>query len=97
MLEERIYYTKLYDYYGNLLTDKQREYFEDYYFSNLSLQEISENYNVSRNAIHKQVKEAIEKLKYYEENLKLLEKCEKINKIIKSLDKDLQNKIKEWI
>ena len=24
---------ELYDYYGNLLTDKQRMYFEDYYFN----------------------------------------------------------------
>ena len=42
-MEERNYLIILYDYYGELLTDKQRMYFEDYYFNNLSLGEISEN------------------------------------------------------
>ena len=31
--------TIVYDYYGELLTEKQQLYFEDYYFNNLSLQE----------------------------------------------------------
>ena len=46
----------LYDFYGELLNDKQREYFEDYYFNNLSLGEISENTGLSRNAMHKNIK-----------------------------------------
>ena len=37
----------LYDYYGNLLTSSQQNYFVEYYFNNLSLSEISENLNVS--------------------------------------------------
>ena len=60
-MEEFIYYNNLYDFYGNLLTEKQRQYFEDYYFNNLSLQEIAENYNISRNAVYNSLKE-IEKL-----------------------------------
>ena len=97
MLEEYDYYIRLYDYYGSLLTEKQQKYFEDYYFSNLSLSEISENYNISRNAIHKMLKETRELLKYYEEKLKLIEKSKNITKLIKDLDLDLQDKIKEWI
>ncbi|MBQ9182068.1 MAG: hypothetical protein IJ134_05515 [Bacilli bacterium] len=97
MLEEYDYYIRLYDYYGSLLTEKQQKYFEDYYFSNLSLSEISENYNISRNAIHKMLKETRELLKYYEEKLKLIEKSKNITKLIKNLDLDLQDKIKEWI
>lgn len=56
------YIIDLYDIYGELLTSKQQDYFEDYYFNNLTLAEMSENYNVSRNAVHKQIKEAEEKL-----------------------------------
>ena len=33
-MEEYVYYNELYDLYGDLLTDKQKKYFEDYYFSN---------------------------------------------------------------
>lgn len=93
-MEERIYLGILFDYYGTLLTDKQRMYFEDYYFNNLTLSEISSNNNISRNAIHKQIKDANEKLKEYENNLKLYEKSKKI---IKILDKIENEKIKEEI
>ena len=40
---------ELYDIYGLLLTDKQRMYFEEYYFMDLSLQEIADNYEISKN------------------------------------------------
>ena len=89
--------TILYDYYGELFTDKQQKYFEDYYFSNLSLQEIAENYNVSRNAIHNSLKEIIKKLKYYEDKLKLYKKGKEINKLIENIDENLKEKIKELI
>ena len=64
-MEELVYYSSLFDYYGNLLTKKEQEYFEDYYFNNLSLQEIANNYEVTRNAISKTLKESKEKLDYY--------------------------------
>ena len=89
--------TILYDYYGELLTDRQQLYFEDYYFSNLSLQEIAENNNVSRNAVHKSLKDIIDKLHYYEDKLKLYEKGKEINKLIENIDDDLKNRIKELI
>ncbi|MCR4771377.1 MAG: DNA-binding protein [Oscillospiraceae bacterium] len=41
----------LFDYYGDLLTDKQREYFDLYYRDDLSLSEIAENEGVSRQAV----------------------------------------------
>ena len=41
---DRDYIVMLYDFYGELFNDKQREYFEDYYFNNLSLAEIGSNY-----------------------------------------------------
>ena len=66
-MEETIYLSTLFDYYGVLLTDKQRLYFEDYYFNNLTLSEMSINNNISRNAVHKQIKDATLKLKQYEE------------------------------
>ena len=55
-MEDREYLVILYDFYGELLSDIQREYFEAYYFDNLSLSEISENTDKSRNAIHKCIK-----------------------------------------
>ena len=89
--------TILYDYYGELLTDKQKLYFEDYYFDNLSLQEIAENNNISRNAVHNSLKDIVNKLKFYEEKLKLYEKGKEINKLIENMDETIKNKIKELI
>ena len=97
MLEEGIYLNSLYDYYSELLTEKQRLYFEEYYFNNLTLAEISENYEVSRNAAHKNIKETTLKLLEYEEKLKLYEKGCKIRKIIESLDENIKEQIEEWI
>ena len=96
-MENQVLLCILYDYYGELLTDKQKKYFKDYYFENLSLSEMSENYNISRNAIHKNIKETEDKLLYYEEILKLYEKNKKIKKIIVKLDDDLKEKILELI
>ncbi len=96
-MEDRIYLINLYDYYGDLLTTKQKEYFESYYFDNLSLGEISENTSVSRNAIHKQLKEVKDLLEHYEEILKLYNKKIKINDIIKDIDKDIKEQIEELI
>jgi predicted DNA-binding protein YlxM (UPF0122 family) len=96
-MDKEIYLSGLYDYYGALLTDKQREYFENYYFNNLSLAEIAENYNTSRNAIHKQIKDTENKLLYYEDKLGLCRKSLEIMEIIKELDEDIIEQIEELI
>lgn len=85
----------LYDFYGELLNDKQKSYFEDYYFNNLSLGEISENENVSRNAVHKSIKSIERKLYNYEEKLKLYQKSQELNEIADSIqDEKLRERIK---
>lgn len=93
-MDDRTYLTILYDYYGNLFNDSQKKYFEEYYFNNLSLSEISENYNVSRNAVHKQVKAVEEKLNEYESILRLYKKNIKLNKVLEKLnDEELKKEI----
>lgn len=95
-MEDRIYLTMLYDIYGDLLTEKERKYFEAYYFDNLSLGEISENMDVSRNAVHKSIKLVIEKLNEFESKLHLKGKNEILSKIINSInDEELKEKLNE--
>ena len=84
----------LYDYYSELFNDKQKKYFEEYYFDNLSLSEISENEGLSRNAIHKTVKNVVNKLYEYEDKLRLYEKDEKIKSIINKInDKEIKKEL----
>lgn len=82
-MEEIIYYSELYDLYKNLLTNKQKEYFEEYYFKNLSFGEIAKNYNISRNAIYHQLKLTKELLEDYEEKIKLRSKLKELESVIK--------------
>lgn len=96
-MEEQLYLTNLYDYYKELLTEKQRNYFEEYYFNNLSLSEISENCGVSRNAVHKQLKEIENKLIEYEEKLKLYSKSIEIKRILVNIDEETKIKIENLI
>lgn len=96
-MDKEIYLCSLYDYYHELLTDKQKDYFEDYYFNNLSLAEIAENNETSRNAIHKQIKDVENKLLGYEDKLKLCEKYQELKEIIKDLDEDIKEQIEELI
>lgn len=68
-MEEFVYYNALFDIYSELLTEKERETFKDYYQEDLSLSEIASEKNVSRSAVFKTLNTVLEKLKYYEEKL----------------------------
>ena len=95
-MDDVVYFNRLYDFYGDLLTDKQRLYFEDYYQNNLTLSEMASNYCVSRNAIHKQLKKIIEIMKNYELKLGLVDKVNKILDLVRD-NKDLLEKIERVI
>ena len=99
-MEEEVYLTILYDYYGALLTEKQRLYFTYYYFDNLSLQEIKENLDVSRNAIHKElkiIKDKFGEIKAYK--FKGMEKSESMSKesIIENTKLAFASKIRSFL
>ena len=96
-MDNRLYLIDLYDIYGSILTEKQQRYFEDYYFNNYSLGEISENYEVSRNAIFKNIKDSEAKLLNLEDNLKIYDKNKRIKKIMEGnpLEKQILDIIEE--
>lgn len=81
----------LYDIYQALLTEKQRQYFEDYYYMDLSISEISENYNISRNGAFDQIKRTVATLFDYEDKLHLHEKYNKILNL--KIDEETKNLI----
>jgi predicted DNA-binding protein YlxM (UPF0122 family) len=96
MMDERVYLNDLYDLYGKLLNDIQRKYFEYYYFDNLSLGEIADLLDVSRNAVHKNIKLVETKLNDFESKLNLYKKNIKLQKIIGKIeDKNLKRELDE--
>lgn len=95
-MDKRLYLINLYDYYSVLLTEKQCNYFEDYYFNNLSLKEISDNEQISRNAVFKQLKNIENKLTNYEEKLNLYCRDQKLRKIIEKItDQQIRKELEE--
>lgn len=97
-MKDRDYIVMLYDFYGELFHEKQRRYFEDYYFQNLSLGEISDNLGVSRNAIHKVIQGMEKKLLFYEEKLQMYSMNQKICDIIEKIDDlEIKNLLKKLV
>ncbi|MCB2292062.1 putative DNA-binding protein [Clostridium algoriphilum] len=97
-MEKRFEISLLLDFYGVLLTEKQRNIMDLYFNNDLSLSEIAEINNTSRQAIHDTIKRSDNLLLVYEEKLKLLNKDYKLKDTLKNiilkLD-DLQINIKD--
>ena len=64
----------LYDFYGELLTDHQKEVYEQFVLEDLSLGEIAREEGISRQGVHDMVKRCTKTLEGYEEKLHLIAK-----------------------
>ena len=89
-LEERVYLSMLYDFYGALLKENNRRIFEAYFQEDYSISEIAEEMEISRQAVHDAVKRITKQLKGYEEKLGLLERFELQRNEMKRLHECLQ-------
>lgn len=94
-MKEKVYYDELYMIYKNLLTEKQRDYYEAYNLNDLSLAEVADNMQVSRNAVHNMINIVIDALNKYENKLKLYHKRNKIIEILQ--EEDIKKELKEKI
>ena len=65
-------YLQLFDTYGALLTELQREICEEYYLYDLSLSEIAEGKNITRQAVSDALKKSREQFVSYEQKLKVV-------------------------
>ena len=87
---------ELFDIYGGLLTERQRELFTSYYLYDLSLAEIAEPEGKTRQNVYEQVKKVKAKLIEYENLLKIREKNLQIVEVAKDLSingNDLSNRL----
>ena len=98
-MEEKIKMSILCGIYGNLLTDKQYQILDDYYNNDLSLSEIAENNEITRQAVNDMINKGKAKLVEYEEKLHFMDKIlnqEKItNEIIEELEESKNKELTE--
>ncbi len=81
-MDKHIEVSILWEIYGKLLTKKQYDVLNDYYNNDLSLSEIAENNNISRQGVRDIIKKGENKLFDYEEKLKIMEKNTKNERTI---------------
>lgn len=89
-MEEKIKISMLCQIYGKLLTEKQYELLDDYYNKDLSLSEIAENNNITRQAVRDNLKKGEAKLFEYEEKLEIMKKVSFQEKTIKELESEIK-------
>ncbi len=90
-IDEVIQTSLLYDFYGSLLTDRQREVMELYYGENLSLSEIAAEFSISRQGVHDALKNAEKALHEYEQKLGLVSKFQQTRGAIAAIDNMIDN------
>lgn len=88
-MEKNVKISMLNEIYGKLLTQKQNEILDDYYNQDLSLSEIAENNQITRQAVRDILKKAEKKLDEYEQKLMLMKKEEEQKKKIKKIVEEL--------
>ena len=74
VIEDNLKIAKLIDAYGVLLTSKQLEIMSSYYFDNLTISEIGDNFNISRQAVNDCLSQATKVLVNYEEKIQIVKK-----------------------
>lgn len=84
-IEEMIEIDILMKYYGDLLTDKQKEIVNLYINNNLSLSEVSENLSISRQAVKDSIDTAVNNLRETENKLKFIDRDARIKDFIEKI------------
>ena len=84
----------LYDFYGDLLTPRQKEFYDLYYNDDLSLSEIAENYDITRQGVRDIIVRAERALEDIEEKTGLIQRYHRTRAALSSL-LDLCQQIQE--
>ena len=94
-MEKILEQTLLYDFYGELLTEHQRQVYEDVVLNDFSLSEVAENRGISRQGVHDMIRRCNRSLEEYESKLHLVEKflairenVEQIRRLTRSPEKE---------
>lgn len=76
----------LYDFYGDMLTDRQKEFYDLYYNEDLSLAEIAENYGISRQGVRDVIVRAEATLTELEDKTGIIKRFHKMQEQLSRAD-----------
>lgn len=96
-MDEILEQALLYDFYGELLTEHQKEIYEQFVLEDLSLSEIAQDAGISRQGVHDLVKRCNKILENYEAKLHLVERFLKIKKKVHQMNELLDSEDAEAI
>lgn len=88
-MEKNVKVSMLCQIYGKMLTEKQYQVINDYYNNDLSLSEIAENNNITRQAVRDIIKKGENKLFELEEKLSVMDRMLKQDKKIQQILEEL--------
>ena len=94
-MDDILQLTLLYDFYGELLTEKQKQVYEMHYQNDLSLTEIGEELSISRQAVRDQLKRTERILQGYEEKLQLISRFQAQKKAVQEMKHIMEGMEKE--
>ena len=80
----------LYDFYGALLKENQRQIFEEYILDDYSLSEIAQDMGITRQGVHDALKRTTARLQGYEDKLGLVRRFQEQKKQMKQVHRQLQ-------
>lgn len=80
----------LYDFYGELLTEHQKRIYEDVVLNDMSLSEIAQEQEISRQGVHDLIRRCDRTLQGYESRLHLIEKFQKVKRMVEQIEKQSQ-------
>lgn len=89
MLSKKMAVADLFAFYGELLTDKQKDVLTLYCLDDLSLGEIADDLGISRQGVHDKVKRATAILMDYENKLGLMEKFKMNNSLLNDINQKM--------
>ena len=88
-MDEAFFRTMLFDFYGELLTDKQREYFDLHYNEDLSLSEIAADEGISRQGVWDIIRRAEESMRRFEAKTGLVARFARERQILDGLEEKI--------
>lgn len=84
-MEKIVEQTLLFDFYGELLTERQQQIYENVVLEDYSLSEVAEDLGISRQGVHDMIKRCNKTLEEYEQKLHLVDKFLQIRRQVKEI------------